>query len=218
MRLTRISCASLAVLAAGYFLGAQPPAAPSYSNDFEKSEVGAAPADMLILDGAFAVQSFENNKVLELPGNPLSNFGAMFGPEGMTAGEVSARIWGDVSGKRSPEFGVGSNDAGGYKLWVWPDQRVTELRKNEQTVASAPFNWNPQTWTRLRLRVRAAGGGKWAVEGKAWPDGAAEPGAWAVTYEDAQAPPAGRASIWGSPYSGKPIRFDDLAVTAAAAK
>src|SRR4051812_37720854 len=121
----RIPCVCVALLAASYFLGAQPTAS-TYSNDFEKAEVGAAPADMLILDGAFAVQAFENNKVLELPGEPLSSFGAMFGPEGLMTGEVGGRVWGDVTGKRAPEFGVGSNDAGGYKLWVWPDQRVVE--------------------------------------------------------------------------------------------
>jgi hypothetical protein len=213
----RISCFGVCLLGACLLLGAAPPAS-SYTNDFEKSEVGVAPADMLILDGAFAVQSFENNKVLELPGEPLSSFGAMFGPEGLVTGEVSGRVWGDVTGRRSPEFGLGSNDAGGYKLWVWPDQRVVELRKNDQAVATAPFDWKPRTWTRLRLSVRAAGEGKWVVEGKVWPDGAAEPAAWSVKFDEAQAPPAGRASIWGNPYSGKPIRFDDLKVSPQGAK
>jgi hypothetical protein len=32
-----------------------------------------------------------------------------------------------------------------------------------------------------------------------------------ISHTDKTEVPAGRASIWGAPYSGTPIRFDDLA-------
>jgi hypothetical protein len=37
---------------------------------------------------------------------------------------------------------------------------------------------------------------------------------WMISLDEKSPPPAGRPSIWGSPYSGTPIRFDDLMVTA----
>ena len=55
--------------------------------------------------------------------------------------------------------------------------------------------------------------GNWKVEGKAWEQAAKEPSAWMINLDDKEAPTPGRASIWGMPYSGTPIWFDDLVVT-----
>ena len=65
----------------------------------------------------------------------------------------------------------------------------------------------------LRLRVQKTDTGTWKVEGRAWASGQQEPQAWAVSVEEKQKPPAGRASVWAIPFSGKPIRFDDLAAS-----
>jgi hypothetical protein len=73
-----------------------------------------------------------------------------------------------------------------------------------------PFEWKPKTWTMLTLRVTKAAEGKWRVECKAWPAGQPEPAKWSITAEATEPPPAGRASVWGIPFSGQPIRFDDL--------
>jgi hypothetical protein len=53
------------------------------------------------------------------------------------------------------------------------------------------------------------------VEGKAWAAGTPEPAAWNITFETKEEPSSGRAGIWGSPFAGTPIRFDDLDVSAA---
>ena len=37
-------------------------------------------ADLLVLDGAFAVKAEGGNKFLELPGAPLDTYGLLFGP------------------------------------------------------------------------------------------------------------------------------------------
>lgn len=189
-------------------LCADKPAA--YHNDFKKAAVGNVPDDLMVLYGAFAVAQVDNNKVLELAGEPLESFGLLYGPSA-AAGEISARIWGKSTGRRFPEFGIGAGDAGGYKLWLVPGQARIELRKGDIPKASAPYRqWKSGSWTRLRLRLGKTAQGGWKIEGKAWPDGAKESATWDVSVEDAQAPVAGRASAWGTPYSGQPIRFDDL--------
>jgi hypothetical protein len=195
--------------------GTKPPAAGgSYATDFSKMPVGKPTGDELfILNGAFAVvDAGGGDKALELPGDPLDTFGVLFGPEGQQAAEVAARVHGTSAGKLFPEFGVGANDSGGWKLWVLPGQNAVVLRKKEDEMARASFAWASGTWTHLKLRVAPAEGGKWTVQGKAWAGGAKEPEAWTVTATDAAAPPAGRASVWGQPYAGTPIRFDDLSV------
>jgi hypothetical protein len=188
---------------------ASPPA--PYSNDFEKSEIGKAPDDFMILDGTFAVREVDGNKCLELAGDPIGSFGALFGPDGATAMDVKARIWAAASGKRFPEFGIGADDAGGNKLFVIPASHSIELRKGDDAVASVPFTWSSGTWTLLRLRVEPKDK-TWTIQGKAWPQGQSEPQAWTITATDPEAPSAGKASIWGNAYSEQPIRFDDLAV------
>lgn len=182
----------------------------SYTNDFEKAALGKPSEDLMILIGTFNVVQVDGNKCLEVDADPLDGDGLLFGPAGMVTGTVSARIWGAASGRRFPEIGVGSNDAGGYKLILIPAQGILELRKGDEAVASAPCAWKSETWTRFRLHIAKGTDGKFEVDGKAWPDGSPEPTTWAVTTHDTDAPYAGRASVWGMPYSGKPIRFDDL--------
>jgi len=197
----------LLILVAG-----DPPAPTAYFNDFEKAEVGKVPDDWMVLDGPFAVREVEGNKCLELAEDPIGAFGALFGPAGLTGSEVSARIWAEPTGKRFPEFGIGANDAGGYKLMALPGRGTVELRKGDEPVASAAFKWTPSAWTFLKLRV-SGGGGAWVVQGKAWKQGEKEPEAWLVTANEKTAPLPGRASVWANDYSEKPVRFDDVRVT-----
>lgn len=183
-----------------------------YQNDFEKAVLDQVPDDFLVLDGDFAVKQSDGNKFLELPGSPLDTFGILFGSSTNAGICVSARIYGTSKGRRSPSFGVGLNGAGGYKLKASPAKNALEIYKGDVSAASVPFNWKSGSWTMFRLRVRPAGDA-WKVEGKAWVQTDPEPKEWMILLDEKTPPHDGRPSIWGSPYSGTPIRFDDLAVT-----
>jgi hypothetical protein len=190
--------------------------APLYWNDFSKAELGKLPdAEFLALSGSFAVKDFEGDRVLELASGPLDSFGMLFGPSSDTATcTVSARIWAATTGRRFPEFGIGSNDAGGYKLWLMPRRKQVVIRKGDETVETGKYErWRSSTWTQLRLQVTQTGEQNWVVRGKAWPAGGEEPKDWSVSFQEKDVPAAGRASVWGNTYSGLPIRFDDLRAT-----
>ena len=188
--------------------------APLFVEDFAKGEIGKTPDGFLILAGGFAVQQDGGNKFLELPGSPLDTFGALFGPNAKPGVSASAKVFGTKQGRKFPAFGVSVQGVGGYRLQVSAGKKTLEIFKGDEAQKSAPFEWAGGAWTSLRVQVRAAGG-KWIVEGKAWPATAAEPVAWMISLETAEEPPQGRAALWGSPFSGDPIRFDDLAITAA---
>jgi hypothetical protein len=186
---------------------------PVYENNFEKAEVDKLPEGFLVLDGAFAVKEADGNKFLELPGAPLDSYGALFGPTEKDGLCVSARIFGTGKGRRFPTFAVSLNGVGGYKLQVSPGKKALELYRGDDLKATVPYDWKTGTWTMLKLQVRSVADGAWKVEGKVWEQGGKEPAAWQINFDDKEAPPPGRASIWGMPYSGTPIWFDDLVVT-----
>ena len=192
-------------------LGAFAQRAPLYTNNFETAEIDKVPDDMLVLDGNFAVKQENGNKFLELPGAPLDTFGVLFGPTTNSQVAVTARIYGTAKGRRYPTFGVGLNGAGGYKLMVAPSKNQLELYKGDNVVSSASIKWKSGTWSQLRLEVHTAEG-KWIVEGKYSYTDKNERQDWGLSFVEKTEPTPGRASISGSPYSGTPIRYDDLAV------
>jgi hypothetical protein len=196
-------------------LGASPAGdAPLYSNDFSAVSPGKLPEDQfLALAGEFTAKDVDGNRVVELAGTPFDSFGVLFGPTPETAAcTVSARIWAATTGRRFPEFGVGANDTGGYKLWLMPRTKQVAIRKADQFVATAPYEpWQTGTWTRFRLQLSKAGdGAAWTVRGKVWPDGKEEPKEWTVSFDNIEEPSPGRPNLWANTYSGQPVRFDDL--------
>ena len=187
-------------------------AEPLYKNNFEKTKIGEVPDDFLVLDGDFAVKQEGGNKYLELPGAPLDAFGFMFGPSARHGNEISARMFGTKKGRRYPVFGVALNGVNGYRLQVAPAKRAIELLKGSAVVAKVPFRWGGGEWLRLSLWVEQTGDTEWTVSGKVWVDGKATPAQPTITHKETKEPRNGKPSIWGSPYSGTPIRYDDIVV------
>ena len=185
---------------------------PLYQTNFEKTELGEVPDDFLVLDGAFAVKEQGGNKFLELPGAPLDAFGFMFGPSARHGNEGIARMFGTKKGRRYPVFGVALNGVNGYRLQVAPAKRAIELLKGSTVVAKVPFRWAGGEWLRLALRVEQTSDVEWTISGKVWVDGKAAPANPTITHKETKEPRNGKPSIWGSPYSGTPIRYDDIVV------
>jgi len=185
---------------------------PVFTEDFSRIEVGQVPDGFLVLDGAFQVKADGAEKFLELPGAPLESYGLMFGSGNKEDWGAQARVFGTLRGRRFPVFGVSVNGVGGYRVVVAPAKRAIELLKGDEVKASAEFIWEDGTWTQVRVQIRKLADGTWKVEGKAWKDGEEEPSQWLVGWTEADSPVAGRAAVWGQPFAGTPIRFDDLRI------
>lgn len=204
---------ALACLALSLPLLAAAPAPPQrFTADFQQLPPGPLPEEgFLTLNGAFEVKAEGDNKLVEVPGEPIDGFGFLAGPDAATS--ISARARAAATGKRFPEFAVGLGGPAGHLLWAMPATGELRLVRNYEVLARAPLTWKSGTWTRLKLQLRPLAEGKHVVEGKAWPDGSPEPDAWQLRAEvTLEAPHRGRASAWASPYSSKPIAFDDLLI------
>ncbi len=190
---------------------AAPPAGPLYQNDLQKLAPGKMPDEFLVLGGEFSLVKDGDNVLIELPADPIDAFGLLYGPTMKNEGAVaSARIFGTKKGRRMPSFGVGVFGISGYKVRLSPAAGKLEILKDEIVKADVPFEWKSETWTRLKVEAHPIDKGQWKVQGRAWPDGEKEPETWQIEWTDAEVPPSGRASLIGAPYSGLPIRFDDL--------
>jgi hypothetical protein len=72
------------------------------------------------------------------------------------------------------------------------------------------FNWEPDVWYTMKLRVDTAGG-KSIVKGKIWPRSEKEPETWTITMEDQLPNPEGSPGIYG--YSPAQIYYDNIKIT-----
>jgi hypothetical protein len=183
-----------------------------YENNFEKEEIGKVPAEFMVLDGGFVVKEEAGNKFLELPGAPLDSFAVQFGPTESSDLSVSARIYATAKGRRFPTFGVGLDGVAGYKLQSAPGKKALELLKDQKVLATVPYDWKSAEWLNFRLQVVKTGDSAWKIAGKVWPHESAEPSAWTISADEKEEPLAGRPSVFGSPFSGTPIWYDDLRV------
>ena len=186
-----------------------------YKQDFEQTEVDKVPDGMLVLDGGFAVKTTTGGKVLELPGDPLETFGVLFGPTEKEGLCVQASLLGTGKGRRFPVLAVGLSGVGGYKLQITPAKKALEIYRGEELKATVPYEWKTGAWAALKFQVRKVKDGEWKAEGKVWAQGDQEPATWQIVFAETAEPAPGRPSIWGLPYSGTPIQFDNLLVTPA---
>ena len=173
------------------------------------SRATALPADFTVLNGEVRIGGSKRNRYVELPAEPASSHGLLFGPALSNGIRVEARFLAE-DGEKSPTFAVGLNGLSGYRLQVNPNKQQLELLRNEVIVHTEKFEWLPAQWTHLQLQVRALPGLQWAVEGKAWNEKEAEPKKWTLQWRDTAAPSNDQPSVWGTPHAGKPIALDDV--------
>lgn len=186
-----------------------------YQSDLSGAELGKLPTEFMALNGEFAVKEEGGQRFIELPEAPLDTFQLLFGSpqkDGIAAG---ARCWGAKRGRLFPTFAVGLNGQSGHRLQVSPAKSVVELYHGDEVIASRPFTWESEKWTSLKIELVKAGEKKWVVRGKAWNEGASEPAEWLVSATVSEEPVNGRSSVWGSPFSGRPIRFSNLEIIRA---
>ena len=188
-----------------------------FSENFEKVEVGEAPDKVMEIEGTFAVVEEDGKKFLRVGAEPLAENGLVLGPSMKAGGMIEAKIRSFKKRRSYPRFGIGLHGISGYRLRLVPSGGKIELLKNEEVVASEKFKWDADKWTNLKLEIEKSGE-KWSIKGWVWPEGEGDAGKQpeepTISHEDEEAPGQGKGSLWGSPYSGKPIDFDDIKIEA----
>ena len=191
-----------------------------FVESFDQVEIGEAPEKVMEIEGTFTVVEEEGKKFLRVGIEPLAENGIIMGPSMKGGGSIEAKIRSFKKRRSYPRFGVGLHGISGYRLRVVPSSGSVELLKNEEVVAKKPFKWKADAWTNLKLEIQQGSAGGWSIKGWVWPvaEGAEgkQPQEPSIEHSDQEAPGQGKGSLWGSPYSGKPIDFDDVKIVPAA--
>ena len=205
--------------------GAQPEPTPEpageaawnvvFATDWSDETVGEEPADLFILDGAFTVAEKDGDKALSLPGAPVGDFGFLFGPrvKGKPA-ELRARMLSTRKGRRMPAFAAGLGGVNGYRLRINAAARNVRLSRGEEILATADYVWKSGVRANLRFRAEPKGEDGAVVSAKVWTDDEDEPADWTLVHDDPEPYGGGKCTLWGYPYAGTEILFDDLQVLA----
>ena len=182
--------------------------------DFQKDEVKDLPTAFMEIEGSFAIAEEGDDKFLRLKEEPLGENGLIFGASSAGKTILEARIRSEKTRRTSPRFGIGAHGIKGYRLRLVPQKKQVELVKDEsEVVATAGFEWKSGIWTHLKLSITDAGGEKWKIEGWAWKDGEKASEKPLIAHAHSGHPGTGKASLWGTPYAGFPIDFDEVKLT-----
>ncbi|MCA1563682.1 MAG: hypothetical protein LC804_26680 [Acidobacteria bacterium] len=184
-----------------------------YSFDFESATGDAPPRHWINATGKYTIREVEGNKVLVrlVDNTPARRTRTYFGDPKRAnyTIEVDLRT---TEGRR--QMGDAGVIAQRYALVLFGNGQRVELQPWQPATAmtvSAPFKWQPNTWYRVKLRVANGANGVTTVQGKAWPKGEPEPGAWLVEKTDRIGHREGSPGIYADPLVE--IFFDNITVT-----
>ena len=207
----------LFALAAAGLAVAQDATVKTFTIDATGWSEGKPPKEVFVLDGTVAVAAKDGNPALVIEPGLIVDAGAQLGESASGSASIEARVFASKKGRSYPRFGVSLHGMSGCRLNVNVSKKQVELIKMDAILASAPYTWTSDTWTKLKLTATKRGEGDWLVTAKAWPADAAEPKEPLITHEDKTLKGQGKAAVLGTPFSETPIFFDDIKIEAAVA-
>ena len=186
-----------------------------WNETFDSYAVGSVPAHWVSAStvGKLQVIELEGQKVLEkVPTDTLfKRIRVFMGPADWSNYTVEADI--RINEKRR-QMGDAGIIAQRYTLYAFGNNQRLEMnawQPEVARVASAPFEWKPNTWYRLKLRVENTADGKTRIRGKAWPAAEPEPAPWPIDRVDSIPNRQGSPGIFADAQFG--VYFDNLKVT-----
>jgi hypothetical protein len=190
------------------------PSMKSFAYDCEAWELGVPPKDVFVVDGTIKVVERDGGRAIMVDPMPIVDATAQIGDSAAGAASIEAKIFASKKGRSFPRFGVSVHGMSGHRLIVNCAKKQIELIKADEVLASAPFTWQTDTWTHLKLSVTRGADGQWLIAGKAWPQDSTEPAEAMLQHQE----PAekikgnGKAAFWGTPFSEMPLFIDDMKV------
>ncbi len=161
----------------------------------------------------FFVKEVEGNKVLVKPPSRrnLNRHNLYLGPPDMRNYTIQADLKAEKVKRRSPDMGLIANR---YYFDFMTKKKRLQIRtwpaELERLSAEAPFEWNPDLWYTMKLRLDLEGG-QAVIKGKIWPRDEPEPEAWTLTAVDPHPNLHGSPALYGDAVTH--IYYDNVKIT-----
>lgn len=180
--------------------------------DCESWAEGEVPKEVFVVDGTIKVAGLDGNKTIMIAPDPITDATAQLGDSSRGSSSIKARVFASKRGRSTPRMGLSVHGMNGYRLWLNAAKKQLELVFGGEVVTTAPFTWVSDTWTQLRLDVTQVSEKEWSITAKAWQADGEEPKEPQIKISNPAVKGQGKCAIWGSPFSEKPIYFDDITV------
>jgi outer membrane protein assembly factor BamB len=182
------------------------------SEDYESYPVDSKPPHQMGYMIPFKVVEIDGSKALvKMPSSrKIHRHISFLGAPDQSDYTIEADLMGTADGETLPDIGLINS---GYTLELMGQHQLLETRSwhsARRMYTSMPFNWQPDTWYRMKLDVRTTEEAA-TIRGKVWPRGEAEPADWMMVVEDPH--PIRHGSPGLSGYSPTPIYFDNVEVS-----
>lgn len=186
-----------------------------FQEEFSNDRIGSEPENLFILDGAFSVGIEEKNLILVLPGNPVGEFGFLFGPRLREKSmELQFSFKSENKGRRYPSFAACLGGVRGFRVRLNPAYRKMILYYEDEHLEEVPFTWKSKKWYNMRIQAVRLPTKQSMYKIKLWQASQNEPLGWHFTYRAEIEFESGKCAVWGYPYSGLSICFDNLNILA----
>ncbi|HYT77277.1 MAG TPA: PQQ-binding-like beta-propeller repeat protein [Vicinamibacterales bacterium] len=158
-----------------------------WTETFDSYADGAVPPGWInVTAGKMAVATVDGQKVLSKAPDPtiFKRFRGFVGPTDLSNYTVEADVRGTSRRRQMSDLGV---TAQRYTLVLYGNAQQLKIEPWEPEThrsVAVPYEWKPDTWYHLKLRVENMPDGKVRARGKAWPAGQPEPAAWAIEKID----------------------------------
>jgi len=123
---------------------------------------------------------------------------AFMGPSDLSNYTIEADVRSPIRRRQQGDLGV---VAQGYTLVLFGSHQKLDIQSWQpevERIVSTPYEWKPDTWYHLKLRVENLPDGSVRAQGKAWPSDAPEPDKWMVEKVDPIGPRYGSPGLFGS--------------------
>jgi len=186
-----------------------------WTETFDEIPDGGAPAGWVnATAGKFTVVALEGQKVLQkAPDDTLFSRIRMFiGPTDWSNYTFEGDVRVNMKRRQMGDIGL---TAQRYTLALYGNEQKLKIEPWEpeiQRTVSVPFEWKPDAWYRLKLRVENMPDGKVRARGKAWAVGQPEPAVWMIEKIDPIGNKEGAPGIFAAAPFG--LYLDNLKLTA----
>ena len=187
-----------------------------FTETFDEYADGSVPPGWInATAGHFRVTTLDGQKVFEKEpnGTLFKRIRLFYGATDWSNYTVEADVRANMKRRQMGDIGI---TAQRYTLVLYGNNQDLKIEPWEPEVARTatvdPFEWKPDKWYHLKIRVENLPDGKVRVQGKAYPTGDPEPAQWTIEKVDPIGNREGPGGVFADAEFG--VYLDNLKVTA----